>query len=193
LGVDARGLLLRELGAADPYEVLDLLQELVSGLDLTFHGKRLVYAAVRSFFTHNRVGLPVDRSFKIQSDKPPLMPRLILEHVADVVRGANLRDRSMVLVKWMGLLNNARTVYVRQRLAEQVVKQIRAGVHPNPSRYIGSSSGVGSPVFLSLASGQASQAFTFGRHVSHRSNSRCFSTPLDSSHNLSQPERSVAP
>jgi hypothetical protein len=43
----------------------------------------------------------------------------------DVVKNATLRDRSVLLVKWQGLLDSTRLAYVGQRLAEEVVKYLR--------------------------------------------------------------------
>lgn len=130
LGVDAQGLLMRQWEAEDPYLVLDLLQEYVSGLNYSRRGKAFVYSAVRSFFAHNRCALPVDPSFRITSSKPPIMSKLALSHIVDIAKAAGLRDRSMILVKWQSLQDNERLVYVGKYLAEQVVTQIRQGTRP---------------------------------------------------------------
>jgi len=130
LGVDASGLLVRQAEAEDPYELLDLLQEFVSGLDRGAKSKQLVYAAVKSFFMHNRCALPDDRGFRIRGTKPPVVPRLSLNDVSNLVRAAGLRDRSILLVKWQAMLDNERTSYVGQRLTDQVVSQIKAGTNP---------------------------------------------------------------
>jgi len=92
LGVDASGLLVRQAEAEDPYELLDLLQEFVSGLDRGAKSKQLVYAAVKSFFMHNRCALPDDRGFRIRGTKPPVVPRLSLNDVSNLVRAAGLRS-----------------------------------------------------------------------------------------------------
>ncbi|MFH0849230.1 MAG: hypothetical protein V1857_06990 [archaeon] len=129
-GVGPRELLVRQASAEDPYELLDLLQTYVAGTDYRFTTKNTRYAAVRSFFMHNRCALPEDPSFKIHSTKPPIVARLTLSHVVDLARNANIRDRSIILVKWQSLLDNERMAYVGRCLAEEVVTQIKAGVHP---------------------------------------------------------------
>ena len=53
-------------------ELLDAIQDYVLGEDLRHGTKHLTYCALRSFFTHQRVLLPVDRSFRIHSSKQPV-------------------------------------------------------------------------------------------------------------------------
>lgn len=130
VGVDGRTLLLRQLDAKDPYEILDLLQEYVQGLEDTANYKKGVYTAVRSFFTHNRCALPQDRGFKVRASKAPVVPKLTVENVCDMVKAANLRDRSVILVKWMSMQDIERTVQIGRDCAEQIVSQMRKGIHP---------------------------------------------------------------
>jgi len=129
-GVDGRGLLMRQMTAADPYAILDLVQEYSVGMDAAKRTKLLTYHAVRSFFAYNRCALPADRAFKIRDGRPTVSSKLTLNHVIDLVKGASIRDRSIILVKWQSLLDNERLVYVSNHLAEQVVNQMRNGVHP---------------------------------------------------------------
>jgi hypothetical protein len=130
LGVDAQGLLERQSAAQDPYLVLDLLQEYVSELNYSRRAKAHVYSVVRSFFAHNRCALPADPSFRITSSKPPVMPKLALQHIEDIVKAAGLRDRSMILVRWQSLQDSERLTWMGKHSAEQIVTQIRQGVHP---------------------------------------------------------------
>jgi hypothetical protein len=127
VGAGPKELLLRHVESRDQYLVLDLLQQFLNELDRRRKYKQMIYAAVRSFFMHNRCGLPHDPAFKVQAKNPPVKAMLTLSHVSDIVKNANLRDRSIILVKWMGMLDNARTVQVGANLAENVVSQIRRG------------------------------------------------------------------
>lgn len=130
VGVDARGLLMRQAEAEDPYEILELLQEYVNGLDKCRNGRLCVYAAVRSFFIHNRCALPKDPSFQVRGEKPGVVPKLALEHLADLAKAATIRDRSIILVKWQSLQDNSRLVHISNHCAEQIVRQVKAGIHP---------------------------------------------------------------
>ncbi len=131
LGVDPRALLLRQAAANDSYALLELLQEYVNGReDLCANSKAFMYNAVRSFFLHNRLPLPSDRAYRIRASKTPVVSRLTLENVADMARNASLRDRSIILVKWQSLLDNARTMWIGEQGAEQIVKQIQGKIHP---------------------------------------------------------------
>ncbi|MCJ7506336.1 hypothetical protein MUP05_07720 [Candidatus Bathyarchaeota archaeon] len=131
LGVDPRGLLLRQAAANDSYALLELLQKYVdSREDLCANSKAFMYNAVRSFFLHNRLPLPSDRSYRIRASKTPVVSRLTLENVVDMARNASLRDRSIILVKWQSLLDNTRTMWIGEHGAEQIVKQIQGKIHP---------------------------------------------------------------
>jgi hypothetical protein len=130
--IDARGLLLRQVAASpnDVYAILDKLQEYVNGRPLAKATNKHAYTTVRSFFMHNRVPLPDDPSFKVAGVKPPVTPRLTVDHVVRVVKAATLRDASMILVKWQGLLDNEGVVWVGTHLAEHVTKELKSGVCP---------------------------------------------------------------
>ena len=112
------------------FEVLDLVQNYVSGLNLTRSAKLSTYNIIRSFFKHNRCPLPDDGSFIVRSSKPAPIARLTLENVQALVLNCNLRDRSLVLVKWQSMVDAERLAYVNKFCVEQIVKQIREGVHP---------------------------------------------------------------
>jgi len=129
VGVDAQGLLDRQRGNGD-YAVLDLLQDWVSGAEKARKSKELDYVAVQSFFMHNRCALPKDPAFKIRGSKPTVAPKLSVNHIVDVAKAANLRDRSIVLVKWQAMLDNERLEYVCQNLAGPIVEQMKREVHP---------------------------------------------------------------
>ncbi|MFH0848629.1 MAG: hypothetical protein V1857_03930 [archaeon] len=128
--VSAAELLERQRAAKDQYEILDLLQRFVAEIDRTANGKKSLHTAVRSFFMHNRRSLPEDRGFKIRAERKPVRPKLSLNHLMDIVKAANLRDRSIILVKWQAMLDNERTVFVGLNLAEQLVTQMKAEINP---------------------------------------------------------------
>lgn len=130
--IEASALLERQkrAGSEDAYVILDLLQEWVSKSEKAKKSKQLDYGAVISFFLHNRCALPRDPSFKIKASKPSVAPRLTVNHVLDLVKGANLRDRSILLVRWMAMLDHERLAYLCENLAEQIVTQMRNGVNP---------------------------------------------------------------
>lgn len=124
VGVGPRELLFRQLGAEDPFEIVDLLQDFILQRKLRKKSNERVHAAVRSFFDHNRVPLPKAK-FRIPGFKPPVMPNLTLDSVRDIIKAANLRDRSVILVKWMGLLDNEGVTYVGQNLGDHIVEAMK--------------------------------------------------------------------
>lgn len=67
------------------FDVLDLVQRYVLSLNGRGGYKRNVYSTIRSFFLHNRVELPRDRSFRIRSDTPKVRGRLTVQQIRDLV------------------------------------------------------------------------------------------------------------
>jgi integrase len=116
--------------ARGSFEVLDLVQSYVSGLDLTRGTKLASYNVIRSFFKHNRVPLPDDGSFIVRSEKAGSTPKLTLDHVKLLALNANLRDRSLILVKWQSMVDSERLANLGRNCAEQIAEQIKKGVHP---------------------------------------------------------------
>jgi site-specific recombinase XerD len=112
------------------YDLLDVVERFVSEGDYCLRTKKTQYTAIRSFFMHNRCALPDDPSFKVRSDKRSSPSLLCYENVVDIAKAANLRDQSIVLVKWQSMQDNVRTVYIGTECAEQIVTQIRRGIHP---------------------------------------------------------------
>ncbi len=132
-GVDGLALLARQRAAKtdeDRYAVLDFLQKWLGGDGKARRTKQFEYSAVRSFFLHNRCALPQDPSFKIRSNRVTVAPKLAVEHIHDIVKNATLRDRSLILVKWMALLDTKRLVHVGEHLSGQVVDQIKKEMNP---------------------------------------------------------------
>jgi hypothetical protein len=69
--------------------------------------------------------LPQDPSFQIRSDQPPVERKLTIDNLRELIGLAAQPYRSMILVKWMALLDNEGLIYFSNHYAEQVVKAIR--------------------------------------------------------------------
>ena len=128
--VTPRELLIRQLQAEDPYEVLDLLQEFIGTLVGRKSSKGKTHWAVTSFFRHNRCALPVDPSFKIRGDRPPVEGKLTVQDIVEAYHAATIRYKSIILFQWQSLLDNSRLIYANRFKADDIVRQIREGVHP---------------------------------------------------------------
>src|SRR5208282_2662794 len=113
----------------DPYVVLDSMQKyVIQGLKGRRYKTQVnAYAAMRSFFTHNRVVLPQDRSFQIRGDAPPVERKLTIDNLRELIGLAAQPYRSMILVKWMGLLDTEGLIYFSNHCAEKVVQAIKEG------------------------------------------------------------------
>lgn len=91
----------------DQFKILDLAQRFV----LTYKGrssyKRKIYAAVRSFFTHNRADLPADKSFKLRGDLEKTRGDLPASDLKDVVLSSNPTYQAIFICMGMGFMDEA--------------------------------------------------------------------------------------
>lgn len=107
VGKDPETAILWARETPDKYQVLDAIQNYVIRMDgRRYQTKECAYAALRSYFIHNRVMLPRDPSFQIRSDQPPVERKLTIDNLRELVGLATQPFRSMIMLKWMGLLDN---------------------------------------------------------------------------------------
>jgi integrase len=127
--VTPKDLVERQINATgrERYVLLDLLQEYCNTLNLARRSIVQAYTSGRSFFAHNRAELPGDKTFEIHGKKPPAESRLTIDDVTRIINAANLRDRSLLLVKWQGMLDTEGVCYVNEKLSGDVVSEIKAG------------------------------------------------------------------
>ncbi|MFH0849210.1 MAG: hypothetical protein V1857_06890 [archaeon] len=129
-----RDLLLKHAESDDDYEGLTLLQKYISSLGKSVSSATKINrdTAVKSFYSHNRLPLPKDPAFKIRKEdsKPIVKPKLTLEKFRDLVKAANLRDKSILLVKWQSMQDSARLAYLGVNCSDSIVAQMREGKHP---------------------------------------------------------------
>ena len=109
----------RTASGDDSWKILDLVQEYVTGLRGRFNTKRNHYVAIRSFFLHNRAGLPRDPSFRLRGDSPKIIDSLtaMLSGFAGEIDRRNLvRMLYRIVRKAMedrgGKISEGRVIYV---------------------------------------------------------------------------------
>jgi len=105
----------------DGYFALDLVQDYVQARQGTKNYKEYLYNVLQSFFIANRCALPRDK-FRIRGDKIPVVPRLTVEDVRSIALMAGLRDRSMIMCGWAGLMGCGELAYMNTQW-ESVKKQ----------------------------------------------------------------------
>lgn len=127
VSVDARSLLQQQLDsyADDPYVILNLLQTYISGCKFAKSTNKRNYSAIRSFFLHNRVPLPDDPSYRVPGYRPPTVGKLTVTDIAEIAAAARVRDRSLILVKWQGLLDTESVMWIGRHKSDELVDAIR--------------------------------------------------------------------
>lgn len=84
------------------YDLLDLVQEWVAGLDLRYSSKQTSYRVILSFFRHNRAELPSDPTFRLRSDTPPVNVTLSVEDVRDAILSSNKTYQTIFTCMFQG-------------------------------------------------------------------------------------------
>lgn len=93
------------------YELLDLVQEWARGKSGRVGYLETRYGAVKSFFRHNRVSLPVDPGFRLRGDVPPVEGSLTVEDFRRVLSSCNRVYRAVFLCMFMGGMGASEVVY----------------------------------------------------------------------------------
>lgn len=112
------------------YEVLDAVQDYVRSLKGRESYKRLVYSALRSFFLHNRVPLPQDRSFVVDGDKPRVVGSLTVGEVKRVLDSCNECYRAMFLCMFQGGMGFGEVTYWSIHGWDSLKRQLGREVYP---------------------------------------------------------------
>ncbi|MBQ04832.1 hypothetical protein CL673_09065 [Candidatus Bathyarchaeota archaeon] len=80
------------------FDLLDLIQRYILSMnDTRFKTKKSRYAALKSFFLHNRAELPRDPSFRINGGKPGVRGKLKVEDLRNMLLGMNPTYRAIIL------------------------------------------------------------------------------------------------
>jgi len=107
------------------YRILDLAQAWVLGKNGQRRGtKENMIKSVKSFFEHNRAGLPRDKSFKLRSEKPMVPNLLTVEEIRRVVLASNKTLRAAFMVMLAGGLDQESMVWWSNNGWENLKRQL---------------------------------------------------------------------
>jgi len=116
----------RETTKQTEYRMLDLAQAWVLGKNGQRKGtKENMLKAVKSFFEHNRAGLPRDKSFKLRSEKGIVPNLLTVEEIRRVVLASNKTLRAAFMVMLCGGLDQESVVHWSDNGWVDLTKQLR--------------------------------------------------------------------
>lgn len=109
----------------DGFKVLDLVQSFVDQLDWRYNSKVRAYAAVRSFFLHNRAELPRDGGYEMRSNKPPVEGTLTIDEIRDIIMGSNELYQAIYISMFQGALDLSGFEYWNTNGWEDLKEQLR--------------------------------------------------------------------
>jgi integrase len=109
------------------FQVLDDIQRWIGGKSCRVNTKRFAYAVLRSFFMHNRVPLPQDRSFRIVSDEPRVNGSLSVGEVKRILGSCNEAYRAAFLCMFQGGMGVGELIYWSENGYGDLIKQLREG------------------------------------------------------------------
>ncbi len=114
------------------YLLLDVIQEYINSLKgLRKSTKQGRYNAMRSFFAHNRAGLPKDPNFIIRGDFPPVEGTLTAENIRDIARASNPAYRAIFLCMFQAGLGREEFRYWNLNGWESLEKDLRERTNPS--------------------------------------------------------------
>lgn len=117
-------------GHPGSYELLDLVQGWVRGMDVRANTKARRYGVIRSFFAHNRAELPRDPGFIIRSEIPPVVGKLTVDELRRIVETSNTMYRALFLCMFQSGMGARELLYWNQTGLDSLLKQLREGRHP---------------------------------------------------------------
>lgn len=109
------------------YDLLDLAQKYARGKVGRKNYKESVYAAIRSFFLHNRAELPMDRSFHLRGDSATVQGLLQPADIRCVVEGCDILHQAVFLCMFMGGMGEAELVWWSDHGWASLKDQLDAG------------------------------------------------------------------
>ncbi len=114
----------------DRYRILDLVEAWMGTIKGRAKSKERYYAAIKSFFLHNRAELPRDPSFRINAEVPPVVGTLSLDDIRRVVLKSNPLYRAIYLSMVSGGMGSGEIVTWSNTGLQSLKTQIESGVHP---------------------------------------------------------------
>ena len=108
--------------------ILRLAQSWINGLSLRYGSKQVMLSHVRSMFMHNQASLPEDRSFRFQSDIPPVEGKLTFEAFRAILHNCNKLYRAVFLMMAQGLMGEGELIYVSNNHWHQVLDALTKNV-----------------------------------------------------------------
>jgi len=112
------------------FQVLDVVQKYILSFEGTAHYKRFIYAALRSFFMHNRVSLPQDRGFNVRAEKPKNVGTLTVDEVRRVLDSCNECYRALFLCMFQSGMGIGELEYWSDHGCESLLRQFELDKNP---------------------------------------------------------------
>ena len=112
----------------DEYKVLDLIQDWITEKTGLRHKTKIVYmSTVISLFSHNRAQLPSDPSFRIKSEKQPVIGVLTVEELKNMCLSSSPMYRAIYVSMFMGGLGTAELLYWSNNGLENLLDKLHRG------------------------------------------------------------------
>lgn len=108
------------------YQLLDLVQEWATALNLRYSSKLTSYRVILSFFRHNRAELPKDPPFTLRSEVPAVKATLTIEDVRDVILSSNKTYAAIFICMFQAGLDLSSFEYWNEHGWDNLRKQIQS-------------------------------------------------------------------
>jgi len=111
---------------SEKWEILEALQAFIRQFESRRYGTCTSgYTALRSFLLHNHIDVPRDLAFQIHAETPPVERQITLDNLRELIGLAVQPWRSMLLVKWHGLMDTEALIYTSDHYSELLAQAVR--------------------------------------------------------------------
>jgi predicted RNA-binding Zn-ribbon protein involved in translation (DUF1610 family) len=110
------------------YRILSCAQRWVQGMTQLRHASKIHHlVCIRSFFDHNHVELPRDRTFQFHSEVARVSGKMTVEDCRKIVYKANRTYQPAFLCMLQGGMDESAIIYVNEHLSKYIVEEIQRG------------------------------------------------------------------
>jgi len=109
------------------YQQLQCIQDWVQQKKARVKTKKLMYAALRSFYEHSHVPLPRDRRFQIKSELPPVTGLLTVDNLKKIILSCNPLYQAIFLTMYTSAMGEEEFTYFNEHCWPEIEPQLSQG------------------------------------------------------------------
>ncbi len=118
---------LQTQGRRQRFKLVEVVQEWINSGKGRYRTKKQRYTRIRSFFLHNRVPLPEDKSFKLKGDEEPVQGVMTIDDLQKLILSSNEAYQAVFLIMFQSGMGGKEFDYFNTHSWKQIKPQLEAG------------------------------------------------------------------